>query len=74
MAKLNKDFNGWSFDDPAARRRMKYLVVMAGDLDLNNAYAFTNKRDLDEYLSEQSGRETYAVFSVTDLTPSTLSR
>ena len=71
---MSKDFNGWSFDDPEARRRMKYLVVMAGDLDLNNAYAFTSKRALDEYLGEDTGRETYAVFSVADLTPGTLSR
>lgn len=68
---MSKDFNGWNFDDPKARCRMKYIVVMAGDLDLNNAYAFTSKRALGKYLREEDCRETYAVFSVADMTPNT---
>ena len=49
-----KKFNGYDFDNPKARKKMRYLVVVDGDLDLNNAYAFKNKKELAEYLKEDS--------------------
>ena len=63
------EFNGWNFDNAAERQKMRYLVVMDGDLDLNNAYAFKSKKALDKYLKEDSSRKTLAVFKVHDMTP-----
>lgn len=63
------EFNGWNFDHAAERQKMRYLVVMDGDLDLNNAYAFKSLKDLRKYMKEESGRKTLAVFKVHDMTP-----
>jgi len=66
-----KDFNGYSFTDPEIRKRMKYMVITAGDLDINNAYAFETKESLDIYL-EQTKECWYSsvlsVFEINDIT------
>lgn len=63
-----KEFNGYSFRDKNTRKRMKYVVISGGDLDINNAYAFKSKKDLNNYLKNESYREVLAVFKVEDLT------
>lgn len=63
-----KDFNGFSFDDCKTRKRMRYLVVTKGDLDVNNAYAFSSKASLKKYLKSDTWREVYAVFEVKEFT------
>ena len=65
---MKKEFNGWNFDHPVDRKRMKYLVVTAGNLDLNNAYGFVTKKALQKYLSDESFRDTQAVFKIEDVT------
>lgn len=65
-----QDFNGYSFDNAKMRKRMKYIVVTRGDLDLNGCYAFSSKRELNKYLkSEHRYKEIEAVFEIKDITP-----
>lgn len=65
MVKKGKDFNGYNFDDIQTRKRMKFIVITGGDLDLNGAYAFKSRRDLEEYLYRNiCRREVQAVFKV----------
>lgn len=58
------EFNGYSFLDPKMAKRMRYIIVFDGDLDLNGVYGFENKRELKKYLKESTRREIMAVFSV----------
>jgi len=68
-ARMPIEFNGWNFDEAKHRKRMRYLVVTDGDLDLNNAYAFKSKKELNEYLKGNAGwREPLAVFKIEDIT------
>lgn len=58
-----KEFNGYSFDNDKMRSRMRYLVVLKGDLDLNGVYAFKSKKDLAAFMQEDYNRErVQAVF------------
>lgn len=61
------EFNGYNFDNHKSRKKMKYLIVLDGDLDLNGAYAFKSKKDLIQHLKEDF-RKVYAVFKVEDIT------
>lgn len=45
-----KEYNGWSLREKATRDRTKFLVVMEGDLDLNNACGFKSKNELLAFL------------------------
>lgn len=66
-----EEFNGYSFDEPDMRKKMKYVVVRSGDLDLNNAYAFKSYKELKAYMEEDyqySSRNVYAVFKIKDIT------
>ena len=64
------EFNGYDFDDPKMVKRMKYLVVFRGDLDLNGCYAFSNRRDLEKYLIEsRRGQEAYCAFEISIVAP-----
>ena len=65
--KKKQDLNGYNFKDYDTRKRMKYLVIRQGDLDLNNAYAFFSRKDLDLYVKDSS-RDIYAVFKIKDIT------
>lgn len=60
-------YNGYSFDDANTRKKMKYIIVLKGDLDLNGCYAFKSLRELREYLKD-SHREVQAVFKIQDIT------
>ena len=62
-----EEFNGYSFDKPKMRKKMKYVVITRGDLDLNGAYAFTSKGAVRSYL-HQTGKEVEAIFEVKDVT------
>lgn len=65
-----KEFNGFNFDEIEDRKRMKYVVIIEGDLDSNGAIAFKSKKELSEYLkSDWIVRDVMAVFKVEDLTP-----
>ena len=67
--KKKTEFNGYSFDNKEMRRKMKFIIISNGDLDLNNAYAFSSMRELKKYLKEyRSWREPKAVFAIKDLT------
>ena len=69
MPKNAKEFNGYHFDDPQTRKLMKYIVITDGDLDLNGAYAFKSRHDLNKYLYGASyPRELLAVFRVFPVT------
>ena len=61
------EFNGYDFDNEKTRKRMKYLVVTRGDLDLNGAYAFKSKKKLKSYL-KNTFKEVEAIFEVKDIT------
>lgn len=61
------DFNYWGFDRRKSRSKMRYVVVMDGDLDLNNAIGFTSIKDLKQHLKE-GYRKPMAVFRVEDMT------
>lgn len=63
----NEEFNGYSFGEPGTRKYMKYLVITNGDLDLNGAYAFQTRKDLNDYL-KSSYKEVIAVFKIKDIT------
>lgn len=70
--KKKKEFNGYSFDDIKMRKQMKYIVITSGDLDINGAYSFRNKRELKKYLEDKKGyKEIEAVFEVKDITKTT---
>ncbi len=57
------EFNGYSFDDDKIRSRMRYLIVLKGDLDINGVYAFKSRKDLVEFMKEDYNRErVLAVF------------
>ena len=60
--KVKAEFNGYSFDDPTMARRMKYLVVHDGDLDLNGCCAFPSKKELVAYM--KNNYKDVAVFKV----------
>jgi len=62
-----EEFNGYSFNKAIMRKRMKYIVITDGDLDINGAYAFKTARELKEYLKE-SYKKVEAVFKVKDVT------
>ena len=61
---MSTEWNGYSFDLHSFRKKMKYVVIFNGDLDLNGAYGFKSKKALKEYLKD-SHKEVQAVFSVT---------
>lgn len=62
-----KEYNGYDFNDKKTRKRMKYIVIFRGDLDLNGAYSFTNKKELKAYLKD-TYKDVEAVFKVRDIT------
>ena len=72
IVKMDKEeFNGYTFEDKNHRKMMKYLVINKGDLDINNAYAFTNKKDLNDYMKAtwtNRDESVLAVFEIKDLT------
>jgi hypothetical protein len=45
-------FNGYRFQDPEMAKRMKYIAILPGDLDINNAYAFEDKESLQQFIDE----------------------
>lgn len=55
--------NGFNFDNKNDRKRMKYIVVYDGDLDLNGCRGFSNKKDLNEFIKE-GFKKIQAVFLV----------
>jgi len=65
---MSKEYNGWSLNEKDMRSRTKYLVVMRGDLDLNNAYGFKSKKELKKFLKNDGGdcgrERVEAVFKV----------
>lgn len=63
-----EEFNGYKFNDKYHRRQMKFIVIQRGDLDINNAYAFRNKRELVKFMKEGSLRENLAFLRVKDIT------
>lgn len=52
MGVTTNDFNGYDFDNPKTRKRMKYIIIKEGDLDLNGAYAFKSEKEVAEYFNE----------------------
>jgi hypothetical protein len=62
-----KEFNGYFFEEKEHRKQMKFVVVQRGDLDVNNAYGFRTKKDLNKFLKE-TYRDIEAVFEVKDIT------
>lgn len=67
-----KEFNGYSFDEIKNRKKMKYILIRRGDLDINNAYAFTNKKDVIDFFNKEKERaykKPLAIFKVEDITP-----
>lgn len=61
-----EDFNGYDFDEKETRRKMKYIAIYDGRLDLNGAYGFQNKRELKRWL-ESTHRRVIAVFKIEDI-------
>ena len=60
-----KKFNGYDFDDVETSTRIKYLVVLEGDLDINGAYGFKSRKELMEFVrSEYDWKKIQAVFAV----------
>ena len=68
MVMIMKGFNGFDFDDLEIRARMKYVIIIEGDLDINNAYAFESMKELKAYLNEPCSDKPRAVFSIKDIT------
>lgn len=66
---MANEFNGYNFDELKDRKRMKYVVISDGDLDLNNAYGFSSKKALDKYIKDENYKTILAVFKVEDVTP-----
>jgi len=65
------DFNGWDFSNDLGdnRRKIKYLVIADGDLDLNNAIGCKSIKDVKETIDYyDSFRSVSAVFKVDDIT------
>ena len=64
-----EEFNGYSFNNKKMRKRMKYIVIRGGDLDLNGAYAFKSERELKKFIKEYETcyREIEAIFEVKDV-------
>ena len=64
-----EEFNGFNFDDKQTRKKMKFIIVTRGDLDVNNAYAFKSKKELKEYCKSKYNQEKiYAIFEIKDIT------
>ncbi len=61
-----KEFNGYSFGEKETRKRIKYIVVYNGDLDLNGVYSFSSLKDLKAYLKD-TRKTLEAVFKVKDV-------
>ena len=69
------EFNGYQFTDPITRKRMKYLIITKGDLDINNAYSFKSSKELSEYCSNQYNKERIlAIFTIKDITRELLNK
>ena len=65
-----EEFNGYGFSEKTHRKKMKFVIIQRGDLDINNAYAFKSKRDLKKFLESENHyqRGVWAVFEVKDIT------
>ena len=52
--------------EKAKAEKFKYIVIIQGDLDINNAIFLKDKEDLDLYLAENKGslRQVLGVFAV----------
>ena len=64
-------FNGYNFDKPSHRKKMKYLVVSDGDLDINNAYAYKSLTELRKSLLTEykyCNKKLLAIFKIEDVT------
>ena len=65
QSEKKNEFNGYSFDEKNMRKRMKYVLIFRGDLDLNGAYAFNSLRSLKKYIRENGSLITnYAIFEI----------
>jgi hypothetical protein len=62
------EFNGYDFDDPKARKRMRYVIVFDGDMDLNGAYGCRSKKEVREYLKDACWKKPMAIFHIADMT------
>ena len=74
---MKTDFNGYSFANPEIRKRMKYIIIEEGDLDLNNAYAFKSKKDLKIHLKYEMkwySEKVEAIFKIEDITSEELKK
>jgi hypothetical protein len=64
-----KEFNGFAFRELEQRKRMKYVIVTKGDLDINNAYSFESEKKLQTYLDGNLDKtDIQAIFAVEDIT------
>ena len=63
-----KKYNGWSLDEKDIAGRTKYIVILNGDLDINNAYGFKSKTDLKAFFfdarSAYGRNHVQAIFKV----------
>jgi hypothetical protein len=54
MTNEKEDFNGYSFNDKDVQKRIKYVLISEGDLDINNAYGIENEEELLSILKNSS--------------------
>jgi len=67
--KAKDEFNGYHFSDKKNRKKMKYIIISDGDLDINEAFACRTKRDVKKVIDAEKGyKKTLAVFEVKDVT------
>ena len=65
---MKKEFNGYSFDEPKIAKRIKYIVIQNGDLDINNAYGFKSLKDAKVFQKESYRGNIQAFFKVEVIT------
>ena len=63
MDKKEEKFSGYDFDREFSQKRMKYVVISQGGLDINNAYAVESDEELLALLKDDY-KEPIAIIKI----------
>ena len=67
---IQKEYNGYAFYDSDIRKKMRYLIVVEGDLCPNTIYTVRTQKELKSCLKkhEKSPYLVEAIFRIKDIT------
>lgn len=63
VSEESMSINGYDFS-ARNQKRMRYMVVEHGDLDINNCYAYSNKREMEKAIKSGDHPKIIAAFKV----------